>query len=99
MNENSEVFPLKDPTDDVTQLTQRVLRAAYLSTVSVDYDTGIFKFAGKTQINDLFLLFSVEIDKSNGKAKCQINSENTVLNSVLLKYLNKAILAEDQQTQ
>ena len=95
MNESSEVVALADASD-VSQLTQRILTTANLATVTVDYDAGIFKFAGKTQIDDSPLLFSVEVDKTTSKAKCTISSENTVLNSMLLKSLKKAILAEDQ---
>jgi len=97
MHELSEAVTLKEPDSEITQITQRVSTCAYLSPVTVDYDAGKFTFAGKTNIDDKILLFSADVDKSTGKVKCTINSENTVLNAMLLKQLKKAILGEQEQ--
>jgi len=91
MNESSESISFKNVEQDLPLLTQRILDSAYLSPIVVDYDAGKFKFSGKTMIDDGPLLFAVDVDRSTGKGKCTINSENTVINSMLLKQLKKAI--------
>jgi len=96
MNELSDTLSLKDPQSEVTQVSQRVLQCAYLSPTESDYDAGRFKFAGKTMLNDELLLLSVTVDKSTGSTKLVVNSENTVLNAMLLKQLKNAIVGQAQ---
>jgi len=91
---SSDSFTLVDLDSQLSSLPQRVTDAAYLSTVSVDHNVGKFRFAGKTMIDDVPLLCTVDVDKATGKGKITIQSENTVLNSMLLKQLKLACLNE-----
>jgi len=92
MNESSDFIFFKDVSADSSGLTQKVLNFCYLSPVTIDMDAGKFTFAGKTQIEDTPILFSVQVvDKQSGKARIALCSENTVLNSRLLKALQKEI--------
>jgi len=98
MNENSETFDLRI-VDDISRIVQRILAGAYLATVNVDFDTGKFKFSGKTMVNsgsnDILLLSIDVLDKEVGKLKISISSENTILNPMLLKHLKKTILGDE----
>lgn len=97
MNESSETFELKS-SGDISVITQRVLECAYLSAVNVDYDTGKFKFAGKTMVGDNILLVSIEVVDAEAqppKVKVNVNSESTIYNPMLLKQLQKALLGEE----
>jgi hypothetical protein len=91
MNELSDKVTLKDAATEAGQIIQRVLQCAYLAVVSSDLLTSKFQFSGRTMLNDEVVLVSVVVDKSTGEAKCTINSENSVLNAMLLKALKPAI--------
>lgn len=91
MNELSDKVALKDAASEAGQIIQRVLQCAYLSVVSSDLDSSKFQFSGRTMLSDEVVLVSVIVDKSTGEAKCTINSENSVLNAMLLKALKPAI--------
>lgn len=102
MNESSDFATLKN-VSDANSVPQRILSAAYLSTSSSDSETGLimqriqnnnvgkYKFSGKTMIDDIVLLVSADVDKESGKVKLTVQSENTVLNDMLLKQLKKAV--------
>jgi len=75
----------------VPKIPQIILETAYLSAIQTDFDSGSFKFAGRTNIDDTPILVSLEINKDAQSAKCTVNSENTVLNSMLLKQLKQAL--------
>lgn len=79
MNETTETMSFKDLSNNLPLITQRVLDCAYLTPIIVDYDNGKFKFAGKTMTDDVIVLFSVDINKDTEKAKCTVQSENTVI--------------------
>jgi len=91
MNEASDTFILKD-VESVSGITQKVLSFCYVSTVNADVDNGKFNFSGKTQIEDVPLLISVNVDRASGKTTLSVRSENTVLNSRLLKELKKELV-------
>jgi len=92
MNEVSEFIFFKDVASDSSALTQKVLNFCYLSPIVIDMENGKFTFAGKTQIEDVPILFSVNVvDRQSGKTKISVSSENSVLNSRLLKNLQKEI--------
>lgn len=46
-------------------------------------------------IDDSVLLVSADADKESGKVKVTVQSENTVLNDMLLKQLKKAVVADE----
>src|SRR5689334_10926015 len=101
MNELNDSASLNDVQSEVALVTQRVLQCAYLSIVEgtysihkgsscspiykANYEGGKFRFAGRTTLNDSLVLFTVGVDRSTGKCSLTINSENTVLNAMLLK--------------
>jgi len=88
MNESSEFIFFKDVATDTSAITQKILNFCYLSIVKVDIDGGKFLYSGRTQIEDAPILVSVNlVEKQSGKAKLAVSSENTVLNSRLLKAL------------
>lgn len=90
----SDTVALKDVQSDESQLTQRVLQCAYLAVISTDSTSGKYQYSGRTMLKDEPLLFTVVVDRSASSAKCTIQSENTVLNSMLLKQLKGAIAGE-----
>jgi len=92
MTEVSEVVNLKDAQLDLSEIPQRVMSCAYLSTVNLDVENGKFRFAGKTIIEDKPLLVTVDVNKDAGTAKCSVKSESTMLNPPLLKQLSAAIV-------
>ena len=92
MNELTDTVTLKDVNTDINNVTQRVLQCAYLSTTTTDPFNGKFQFSGRSMLNDEVVLVTILVDKSTGVAKCTINSENTVLNAMLLKALKTAIV-------
>jgi hypothetical protein len=94
LNESSDSVTIGDASSDLQAAVQRVTEAAYLSPVAADYETGKFKFAGHTMIDDAPLLFSVDFNKDTHKAKCTVQSENTVLNPLLLKLLKTAVVGD-----
>eukprot|EP01119_Soliformovum_irregulare_P017735 TRINITY_DN5315_c0_g6_i1.p1 TRINITY_DN5315_c0_g6~~TRINITY_DN5315_c0_g6_i1.p1 ORF type:complete len:1052 (+),score=400.87 TRINITY_DN5315_c0_g6_i1:2138-5293(+) len=90
MEEASDTVQLTDMSE-MSGLTQKVLKTAYLSIVDMDSSVGKFRFAGKSQIDDTPVIFSVNVE-SSGKAKLSLGSSNAILNSRLLKELKKNIV-------
>jgi hypothetical protein len=91
MNEAVDHVTLTDIDGQSESIHRRILECAYLSTVEDDMEEGKLRFSGRTMTDDVPLLFSVDIDKSAAKARLTVNCENTVLSSMLLKQLKKAI--------
>jgi len=91
MHEASDNLILRGIQNLVPKIPQIILETAYLSAIQTDFDTGSFKFAGRTNIDDNPILVSLEVNKEAQSAKCTVHSENTVLNSMLLKQLKQAL--------
>lgn len=84
MNQVSDELKLRDKN----QITKKILDYAYLAPITVDVDGGHFEFSGRTMIGDNPILLTLDVSET-GSIKSTIKSENTVLNSLLMKQLKQ----------
>jgi len=71
--------------------SQRVQNIARLFPVVTDLDSGRFSFSGNSAVGEGLVLFTVEVNLSDGKTKCTVSSEVTALNAQLLKLFKKEL--------
>lgn len=91
MNQITEDLKLKEGKDR-SHITRKVLECAYLAPITIDVDKGHFEFSGRTMLNDHPIFLTMDVNE-NGSIKSTIKSENTVLNSVLMKVLKQTLLS------